>query len=370
MKSRVGWLLLATVIAGCADGRFRENSIGSSPDRAYKDRAFTEFFRRTNGWVSGDGAISVPLSDGRVLWLFGDSHLDDFDPKSKTTPCLFQSRNAALVQKTKTNLRDAETLRTYGPIFWSWFKNTTNKDLWFWPACGFQRSNAVFVYLFSLKKTGEGMWGFGSAGDDYWGKVEFPSMKIVNYIPLPSFKGLQMGQGFVADGDWIYAFGAKAKKLSADVVVARFKADEPTRWMFWNGTNWNGSPANTTAIDRASVGVHVCYVRGKYVLTSGSFSIASDQGRDIFMATADKPTGPFTSLKKVWTVDDKYKGHYPFWYMAQAHPEFINERNEILVTYSINGYEPAVKTCVNGRANPDHYRPKAIRVPLKMLGID
>lgn len=336
---------------------------------AYKDKAFAEFFRRTNGWVSGDGAISVPLSDGRVLWLFGDSHIDDYDPKTKTTPCLFQSRNAALLQKSKTNLRDAETLRTYGPIFWSWFKNTTNNDLWFWPMCGYQHGDVVYVCLSSLKKTGEGMWGFGSAGHDYWGKVAFPSMKILDYIPLPAFPGVQIGQGFVEDGGWVYAFGGKARGIGSDVIVARFKAEEPTKWGFWNGTNWNGGSTNAVSIGEANVGVHVCLVHGKYVLTSGSFSVGADQGKGIFMAVADKPTGPFSKLKKVWTVDATFKGHYPFWYIPQAHPEFINDKNEILVTYSINGYEPAVKACVEGRAIPDHYRPKAIRVPLKMIGI-
>src|ERR1051326_5057560 len=37
---------------------------------ARKDTVFTEFFRRSSGWISGDGGLSVPLSDGRVLWLF------------------------------------------------------------------------------------------------------------------------------------------------------------------------------------------------------------------------------------------------------------------------------------------------------------
>lgn len=337
--------------------------------RAYKDMTFTEFFRRTNGWVSGDGAISVPLSDGRVLWLFGDSHLDDYDAKTGTTACLFQCRNAGLLQASKTALKTARTLRTTKPIFKSWFKNSTNENLWFWPVCGFQKNDAIYIYLSALKKTGEGMWGFGSAGGDYWGKVAFPSMEIVDYVPLPQFDGVQMGQGFVEDGRWIYAFGSKARGVGSDVVVARFKSGEPTRWGFWNGTNWNGASTNAASVGKANVGVHVCLVRGKYVLTTGSLSIAADGGRDIFMATTDKPTGPFSALKKVWTVDDTYRGHIPFWYIPQVHPEFINKRDEILLTYSINGYEPAEKACVNGRGIADHYRPKAVQVPLKMIGI-
>ena len=67
---------------------------------AHKDAAFTEFFRQTNSWSAGDGGISLPLSDGRVLWLFGDSYVDQFDVKTKTLPCLFSARNAVLVQDT------------------------------------------------------------------------------------------------------------------------------------------------------------------------------------------------------------------------------------------------------------------------------
>jgi len=34
---------------------------------------------------------------------------------------------------------------------------------------------------------------------------------------------------------------------------------------------------------------------------------------------------------------------------------------------SINGYEPCLRNCVNGRMNPDYYRLKAIRVPLELI---
>src|ERR1700726_461587 len=76
------------------------DSRASQEAQAHPDPAFTEFFRRTNGWTAGDGALSIPLSDGRVLWLFGDSHVDDLDPATQTIPCLFQVRNAALLQDT------------------------------------------------------------------------------------------------------------------------------------------------------------------------------------------------------------------------------------------------------------------------------
>src|SRR2546428_5021691 len=82
----------------------------------HKDNQFTEFFRRSSGWTAGDGALSVPLSDGRVLWLFGDSHVDDLDPRNRSMPCLFQTRNAGLLQE-KNDPRNARTLIGPGPGF-------------------------------------------------------------------------------------------------------------------------------------------------------------------------------------------------------------------------------------------------------------
>src|SRR5437764_11886129 len=77
--------------------------------RAHKDLDFQALFSRTNGWVAGDGALSVPLPDGRSLWLFGDSHIDDFDPSTRTIPCLFQARNAAFLLDAR-DLRNVTTL--------------------------------------------------------------------------------------------------------------------------------------------------------------------------------------------------------------------------------------------------------------------
>jgi len=63
--------------------------------KPYKDTLFTEYFRRTTDWVAGDGAFSVNLNNGKSLWVFGDSHIGNYDASTKTVPCLFQVRNAA-----------------------------------------------------------------------------------------------------------------------------------------------------------------------------------------------------------------------------------------------------------------------------------
>ena len=360
-------LSLNVRIGSCAT----EAEMASGP-AAHKDQTFTDFFRRTSGWIAGDGALSVPLADGRVLWLFGDSHVDDLDPASGTMPCLFQTRNAALLHQKK-DLRNTRTLIGKGPGFRSWFKTSGDSDEWFWPLCGIQSGSAVWVYLSTLRKTGTGgPWGFESTGHDYWAKIAFPKMDQINYVPLPDFHTITFGHGLVKEGSYVYAFGGRRRGLASDIYVGRFKSDQPeSDWRFWDGNNWDSDSARAIPIAQGkSTSIHVCKVKNKFLLTTSAFSVACDQGKDIFMASSPNSTGPFSALKKIFTIDETFQGHYPFFYFSVAHPEFINSQGDLLVTYSINNYEPCIKACVDGRAIPDHYRPKAIRVPLKLIDPD
>ncbi len=222
-------LSLNVSIGSCAT----EAEIASAP-AAHKDQTFTEFFRRTSGWVAGDGALSVPLADGRVLWLFGDSHVDDFDPVSGTIPCLFQTRNTALLHQTN-DLLNARTLIGKGPGFRSWLKiSGDSNNEWFWPLCGIQNGNAVWVYLSTQRKTGAGgPWGFESTGHDYWAKIAFPEMEPIRYVALPDFNGIAFGHGLVKEGSYVYAFGGRRRGLVNDIYVARVKSDNPeSDWRF------------------------------------------------------------------------------------------------------------------------------------------
>src|SRR5207244_11786258 len=170
----------------------------------YKDNIFTEFFRRTSGWTAGDGALSVPLSDGRVLWLFGDSHLDDIDPSNGTMPCLFQTRNAGLIHQ-KNELNNAHTLAGQGPLFRSWLKNSPDETKeWFWPECGFQNQATIWIYLAALRKTdAAGAFGFESTGHDFWAKIKFPEIQPQEYVPLPDLNGINFGYGFVLEDPYV-----------------------------------------------------------------------------------------------------------------------------------------------------------------------
>jgi len=204
-----------------------------------------------------------------------------------------------------------------------------------------------------------------------WAKMKFPEMKVVNYSALPDFNGITFGLGFIKDerSGYVYGYGQKniPQTIENNVYVARFPINNPnTLWECWDGAAWSRDMSKAAAIGQAAVTPHVSKVNNKYLLLSSALSVACDQGKEIFASVSDKITGPFSARKTIYTIDDTLQGHTPFFYTVVAHPQFNNKKG-LLITYCINGYAPCLEACPGGRAQPDYYRPKGIRVPLKMI---
>ena len=92
----IGLLCLDLSPAGNAfEGVFQE----SSPYRIEAQRweEADKIFRSDSRWLGGDGATSVDLGHGRVLWLFGDSFIDLSGSGVRRTSDLV--RNSIAIQK-------------------------------------------------------------------------------------------------------------------------------------------------------------------------------------------------------------------------------------------------------------------------------
>jgi Domain of unknown function (DUF4185) len=367
-------ILPATIsLTGCAQKNTVQSNTTAEPT-VYKDSAVINFFRRSTGWIASDGGFTIPLSDGSCLWLHGDSHIDDYDAASATVPCLFQVRNAGLLQPANDwNWRHTQTLIGNGPGIKSYLKNNPDDNYFTWPSSGIQLKDTIYIYCTGLKNDiGHGL-GFEVTGTDFWAKIKYPEMQVAGYYTLQDFKGIGFGIGFIKDAEnkFTYVYGQKMESVENKLYVARFSSANPTEaWQFWNGATWIPDVSQAQPIVKQAFvegTFQVAKVKDKIVLVSTPISVGCDQGKEIFTSVSDSVTGPFREKKTIYTINDTLQGHYPFFYAAIIHPEFINEKDEILITYAINGYGTCVETCVNNRFNPDYYRLKAIRVPLKMI---
>lgn len=353
------------------DMMYRPNTTIPGNAGIYKDPQVTSFFDRKSGWIASDGALTIPLSDGRVLWAMNDSYIDHLDTVAGTIPCLFQVRNAALVQPLGNwNWTATSTRIGAGPGIPSLFKNNTDDNYLLWPTGGYQWGDTVYVYNSNIKNSNEGL-GFTRGGNDFIGKMVMPSLTVTGFDAMQNFNDITFGVGFhtTEPGNYIYTWGIQSAFITSNIVVARFPKNNPrAHWSFWNGSAWDTAIAHIAPITTgASNGVYVAKVRNKYVALSTEFAVSCDAGTRIYVATSNSITGPFTNRKVLYTIPDNELGHTPFFYAPALHPEYINSNNEILITYDINTYSTCLPHCINNGFNPDYYRPRGLRVPLSLI---
>ena len=190
-----------------------------------------------------------------------------------------------------------------------------------------------------------------------------------SYYPIPYPAGIDFTYSIVQQSDYYYLYGTRSNGFGNDLFVARYPANNIyAPWQYYGSNGWSTDITAITRIwDEFTSSCNVCKIENKYVLFTTEFSVGCDQGRNIYVATADNPFGPFGNQHSIWQVDDSLNGHYPVFYIANPHPEFDNGHKELLVTYSINGYTGCFNSCLNGRMDPTVYRPRAIRVPFKAI---
>jgi hypothetical protein len=240
-----------------------------------------------------------------------------------------------------------------------------------WPAHGVEIGNHVYL------QCGEGN-GLSLSNQSLYDLTENAGTKwqVKRTTPagMSGQNAISYSSGMVkaADG-YVYVFGTQGTGFgyTNNVHVARFPVSNPQSWTFWNGATWVAAPAtgDGARITDALGTADVAYVNGKYVLVTMDQGFNCDNSRNIYTATATSPTGPFSARKQVYTIKEYLYGNYARYYTPAIHPESVNGRNELLVTYCLNFSACGVEDCVNGYLDPYFYRVKGIRVPYGKIGL-
>ncbi len=341
----------------------------NNPPQTYKDQTFTNHFKQTSGIVAMDGGYSIPLSDGRSLFTYSDSYVDNYNFTTNTVPCLFQVRNGMQTYNIADPSQQTTYLGSGTPA--SFFQVGTDNNYWFWPQHGYQQNDTIYVFLQRLHSIATAPF-FEVIDSNYIAKIHFPDLTVSGYSLLPSKNGISFGTSVVKDGGYCYVYGIKGNGFGNDLFVARYPENNIyATWEYLDGFIWTTNPVNADVIHAEfCYSFYVTKVNGKYILITCEFSVGCNQGKTIYTQISDYPYGPFANRKEVWKVDDTLNGNYPFFYFGLAHPEFPNGNNELLITYCINGYGTCENTCIGGQMDPNVYRPKAIRVPYSVMGIE
>lgn len=341
--------------------------------KAEPDAALNAKFRPKDGWVGGDGAFSVALSDKRALWLFSDTWVGSVrDGKRKGVTMVNNTvgvqegsgANAKLTFFVQKKANDKPT---------AIFAPPDGKG-WFWLFAGHHADGKLHVFLPRFEKAGTG-GAFGFKGVDVWlGTVSNPGAEPTAWkieyakVPFADVEGKpkrMFGSAVLTLGDYAYVYGYEERAARSGprrkLLVARVAKDKLAdfdQWRFYANGEWKSDMKDATAsADNLAAEFSVSYLpdlkRYALVYTEGGLS------EHIVARFAPAPEGPWSDEVVLYTCPEMKKDKKVFTYAGKAHPHLASG-NELVVSYATNAFELA--PVIN---NADLYWPTFVRVQLK-----
>ena len=348
------------------------------------DTAFTQLFRQDCcGWTGSDGAISIPLDNGKTLWAMGDSYIGEvFADTSR--PCYPESRlvnNALLLQEGNalaTYFNDTDT-SAYIP--------GTDTTL-FWPGHGIQVNDTIYLFFYEIKRAGQ------TYNSVRLVKLDAHSLRILEITTLPDLADIRFGRYVLQEEGFFYIFGNRVTGTGLGTVITPYLARLSTNyslgefgfWEFYNGTGWSPDVSEAQSLfpagETLSSYFSVLKLYGEYHLISQ----ASFLGSRIYKWSSSQITGPYTNRTVLYNTQPfrDYNGCRLFTYNAMVHSQFNNEKGVLLsfnvipdrsdiscsITYCGISCCPPCSFCLHPLVfqNADTYRPKFVRAPLCLFG--
>lgn len=362
------FLVLTTLLAAGSCG---SNNPKEAP-AVRMDTHFTTLYMPDSGGVTGaDGTISIVLDDGSSLFMTGDCYLGEV-VGGKRDP------NVELINNSLIHI--GSDYKYLGSIYGGTPEKPENLctpleaaasqyRYWYWPGHGFQRGSTLYLYMTKFYQGGEGQWGFRFDGTDLV-QIDMTDYSVKKIEELYDGKcPVHWGHCVMKEGDWYYVYGTRsgAGCDPAQLCVSRMKFDEaagkPGPCEYFDGKGWSTDSAAAAACQGLDVPVSeqfsVFKHGDRYVLITQR---RAQQAGDIYSYIADTATGPWRNKQLLYVTTEQDNDREVFTYNAMAHPQFINDRDELLICYNINSYN-----LDKPYQDASTYRPVFLRVPMRMI---
>ncbi|MGH7780560.1 MAG: DUF4185 domain-containing protein [Candidatus Binataceae bacterium] len=333
-------------------------------------------FPYEQGWLGGDGAYSIPLNAGRILWLFGDSFAS---PKG-----LASRKGSKLVANTVA----ISTCRNHD---WSiqyyfgkhrspgspqaFFDSDTNK-VRFWPLDGFVFHSSLYVFILEVAATGTGTFAFKPIGAKL-AKVSNPAAGPdkwnVRYRELLSDSQVVPGVSAVVATPYVYLYAvvSKGAPRTHQAILARIgleNLDSPAAGIEYldSASGWKRGLNERDAqiivggvAAEFSVRYHPEIARWVMVQTDPGFPASQ-----IGVRTADRLQGPWSTFRPLYEIPEMRgataRAERVFCYGAKQHAGLSSSLNSLSITYvcSSLSFERQIRDLAL-------YRPRAIELHLR-----
>lgn len=285
-------------------------------------------------WRSGDVAVTTALSDGRVLWMFGDT--------GRVKGAVPRMVGNSMLVSTGRCFQELST-PDRGPVIGGFGERRAC-----WPNSAVtvpvKGADLVVVGCSRVDRGRGGLLDFTYAGLTMATFVVRPggAPQLVSQVDVhpddANQQQVNWGAALVAHDGWVYVYGSQQPKGSfgKGAYVARAHvADllDTDRWHYWNGSAFVAGVSHARPFIGAGQGVSQTFSvapwRGRYLLVSKQ---GGEFGANIGVWSAPTPTGPWTGLEAVPRAFDQGGGVVA--YQPLAHPELPTPSGNLLVTMS------------------------------------
>jgi len=329
-------------------------------------------FRRTEGWIGGDGAYSVPLANDKVLWLFSDTLLGTIkngkraDVKMVNNTIGIQNDRG---ERAKLTFAVRKTAGQPKAIL-----APPDGKGWFWLHAGIAVNDCLFVFAPRIESNGKnGAFGFMQVGQ-WLATVSNPDADPSEWkaayakVPCVEFaaeRSISFGAAVLRAGEFIYVYGYEEKPAKPlpirKLLIARAPADKLAdfkSWRFFGGGEWNAGVKDAKPmVSGLATEFSVSFVPGlqKYALVYTENGI----GDRIVGRFGESPVGPWSEPLLLYRCPEMHVNKKVFSYAAKAHP-FLSGESELMISYCVNAFKLGLVI-----DDAKLYWPNFVRVKLK-----
>jgi len=336
----------------------------------------TPEFPLAQGWQGADAAYSIPLPDGRIIWIFGDTLYGNERVVSSTgwPRMVHNSLGISSCKDSTWSIEYAIKKDAEGnPVS---FFEPKNPETYYWALDGVYHDGNLWITLLCLELDPSGGIGFMTCGSDL-AKVSNLDKNAqeweVTISPLAA-NGTKAypSASTVIEGDYLYLF-ALDELEDRPMIITRVhlekleQTQENIEYFAKDGT-WKKGLVAADAKGIMKPGASEISVRyhadlGKWIaiMTGPEF-----MSNNVVARTAKKIEGPWSESKVIYYYPemqysyDKYDKD-TYCYAAKEHPEFA-VKGSLFLTYVCN-------TFANEKlaTHLDIYFPKSIYMPLEKI---
>lgn len=348
--------------------------IGSAFSYA-ENESCTPSFPFRDGWGGADAAYSIPLSDGRSVWIFGDTLYGKERFVEGNEPRMVRN-SIGISRCNKGEWQLQYVIRHSSDGKAEDFFPSQTADTWYWALDGFVHNKDLWVTLLCMRnarvRRPDG-FDFETCGADLAKLSDLgrdPQKWRVSYFPLvPDGVAAYPSATAVVDGAYVYLFALYEKEarpmLLTRIPLAGLHAPKRNLQYLAKSGAWKSGLKPEDAMPVMQPGTSEMTVRyhpdlKQWLAVMRSPDLSSDA---ILLARASRVTGPWSQGEAVYHIPEMQKdspGYDKniFCYAGKEHPEF-EDPGSLFITYVCNTMK--VPDLV---ANLNIYVPKVVRLPL------